>query len=45
MLEHRFNCLPVVDDANRLVGILTEVDVFRLFIQTCEAQVTSLANP
>jgi CBS domain-containing protein len=45
MLEHRFNCLPVVDAVNQLVGILTEVDVFRLFIQTCEGQTTTLASP
>jgi CBS domain-containing membrane protein len=29
MLEHKFGCLPVVDDG-RLVGILTEADLLRL---------------
>jgi acetoin utilization protein AcuB len=30
MLEHKFSGLPVVDDAGRLVGIITESDIFRL---------------
>ena len=29
MLTNKFGCLPVVDDAGRLVGILTEADLVR----------------
>jgi len=29
LAEHRFGCLPVVDDADRLVGIITETDALR----------------
>jgi len=32
MLNHRFNCLPVINSNDQLSGILTEVDVFRLLI-------------
>jgi CBS domain-containing membrane protein len=32
MLDHRFGCLPVVDEANRLVGIVTEVDFMRAMV-------------
>ena len=30
MLEHKFSGLPVVDESDRLVGIITESDIFRL---------------
>jgi CBS domain-containing protein len=30
MLERKFSGLPVVDQENRLVGIITESDIFRL---------------
>lgn len=33
MLEHRIGCLPVVDDANGLVGILTETDFLALHVE------------
>ena len=29
MLRHKIGCLPVVDDDNRLIGILTEADFVR----------------
>jgi CBS domain-containing protein len=32
MLEKKFSGLPVVDDENRLVGIITESDIFRLVV-------------
>lgn len=32
MLEKKFSGLPVVDDAGRLVGIITESDIFRLVV-------------
>jgi CBS domain-containing protein len=43
MLEHRFNSLPVVDVAGSPVGMLTEVDVFRLVLQTAEDRAKLLA--
>jgi acetoin utilization protein AcuB len=30
MFDGKFHCLPVVDEDNQLVGILTETDLFRL---------------
>ncbi len=36
MYEHRFNSLPVVDEDERLVGILTEIDLFLHLLQTAE---------
>ncbi|MEP7291536.1 MAG: CBS domain-containing protein [Chloroflexota bacterium] len=36
LYEHRFNSLPVVDEAGRLVGIITEVDVYLLCLQASE---------
>jgi CBS domain-containing protein len=32
MLEKKFSSLPVVDEAERLVGIITESDIFRLVV-------------
>ncbi|RPJ21918.1 MAG: CBS domain-containing protein [Chloroflexi bacterium] len=32
MLEKKFSGLPVVDDENDLVGIITESDIFRLVV-------------
>jgi acetoin utilization protein AcuB len=32
MLEKKFSGLPVVDDQNQLVGIITESDIFRLVV-------------
>jgi len=32
LLEHRFSCLPVVDDAGQLIGIVTERDLVRLAV-------------
>jgi CBS domain-containing protein len=36
LYEHQFSSLPVVDDAGRLVGILTEVDIYRLLLRVSE---------
>jgi len=32
MLERKFSSMPVVDDAEQLVGIITESDIFRLVV-------------
>jgi CBS domain-containing protein len=39
MVENRFNSLPVVDNAGKLIGILTEVDVFKLLLQHADRPV------
>lgn len=36
MLEHKISGLPVVDDAGKLVGIITESDMFRMLINSLE---------
>jgi CBS domain-containing protein len=33
MLEHKVSGLPVVDEAKKLVGIITESDIFRLVVR------------
>jgi len=33
MLEHKIGGLPVVDDDNKVVGIITESDIFRLLVE------------
>lgn len=43
MLEHRIGALPVVE-GGRLVGILTETDLLRAFVQTQTAQAPSAAR-
>jgi CBS domain-containing protein len=30
MLDHKFGCVPVVEEGDKLVGILTETDLIRL---------------
>ncbi|HEX2619842.1 MAG TPA: CBS domain-containing protein [Phototrophicaceae bacterium] len=37
MLEHKVSGLPVLDDAGKLVGIITESDMFRMLITSLEA--------
>lgn len=41
MLDHRISGVPVVDENNKLVGIVTESDVFRMLVkaQTGEIEV------
>lgn len=36
LLDHRFGCLPVVDDSGLLVGIITEADFLRFAIKALE---------
>ena len=33
LLENKYGCLPVVDDEQRLQGIVTEADFLRLTVQ------------
>jgi acetoin utilization protein AcuB len=37
MLEHKFSGLPVCD-GDRLVGVITETDIFRLFVSESEVR-------
>lgn len=34
MLEHKISGLPVVNEAGKIVGILTESDIFRMLVKT-----------
>ena len=40
MLDHKFGCLPVVDDDDQLIGIITEVDLLRLLVNDLRARRT-----
>ncbi|MCS7182187.1 MAG: CBS domain-containing protein [Thermoanaerobaculum sp.] len=37
LLNNKFGCLPVVDEAGRLVGIVTEADFLKLVVRLLEA--------
>ncbi|MGQ4810255.1 Inosine-5'-monophosphate dehydrogenase [Candidatus Entotheonellaceae bacterium PAL068K] len=36
-LQHRFGCLPVVDDDNTLQGVLAVTDILRAYVEQHEA--------
>lgn len=36
MVEHAIGGLPVVDDGGRVVGVITETDIFRAFVKMLE---------
>lgn len=36
LADHRFSCLPVVDDAHKLVGILTDRDFLKFALEVIE---------
>lgn len=38
MLDHKFSGLPVVDDANHVVGFLSQIDVYRLLVAAAERE-------
>jgi CBS domain-containing protein len=40
MLEHKISGLPVVNDDGRLVGIITESDIFRILVESRTKTVT-----
>jgi CBS domain-containing protein len=40
MLDHKVSGLPVVDTAGKLVGIITESDIFRMLVKQQSAVVT-----
>lgn len=42
MLEHKVSGLPVVDDLGKLVGIITESDIFRMVVSDWRTQTESL---
>lgn len=37
LLEHKYGCLPVVEEEQKLVGIITEADFLRLTISLMDA--------
>lgn len=45
MMTYHFNCLPVVDERDFPVGIITEVDLFRLLIDAAKRERRSLRIP
>lgn len=38
MLEHKIDCVPVVDDARRLVGLVTSTDLLELLVERNQAE-------
>ena len=38
MLEHKIDCVPVVDDGGRLVGLVTSSDLLELLVERDQAQ-------
>ena len=36
MVEERIGCLPVVNQDHELMGLITETDVMRYFVETSE---------
>jgi acetoin utilization protein AcuB len=38
MLEHKIDCVPVVDDEGRLVGLVTSSDLLELLVERDQAQ-------
>jgi acetoin utilization protein AcuB len=45
MYEHRFNSLPVVNELEQLVGILTEVDIFLLLLRSSKLDINEQTTP
>jgi acetoin utilization protein AcuB len=45
MIAYHFNCLPVVDHRDFPIGILTEVDLFRLLIDASKREQRSARVP
>jgi acetoin utilization protein AcuB len=38
MVDKRIGGLPVVDEENHVVGVITETDIFKAFVETMNAQ-------
>ena len=45
MLEEKISSLPVIDDNERLVGIITESDIFRLVVHNWRQQQQESSEP
>jgi acetoin utilization protein AcuB len=45
MLEHKISGLPVVDEDARLVGIITETDMFRMLIDRWDLYMEQRSDP
>ncbi len=45
LLEHRFSCLPVVDEAGHLIGIVTERDLVILAVAALDRADEAVARP
>jgi CBS domain-containing membrane protein len=45
LLDHRFGCLPVVDDAGLLIGIITERDFMTLAVRALDEGEETVVTP
>jgi CBS domain-containing protein len=45
MLDHKVSGLPVLDDHDRLVGILTESDIFKMLVRSRDALMQTFSAP
>lgn len=45
MLECKYGCAPVIDEHDRLVGIVTDSDFLRVALDAIEAPVARFVNP
>ncbi len=45
MLENKFSSLPVVDNDGKLVGIITETDIFRMIVHDWERSKDNATEP
>lgn len=41
MLDHKFSGLPVIDSDNRVVGFLSQIDIYRLLVTSAEKAVST----
>jgi CBS domain-containing protein len=45
MLNNKFSGLPVVNDAHHVVGFLSQIDIYRLLVQTAREEAQPDAQP
>jgi CBS domain-containing protein len=45
MLDNKVSGLPVVDDSGKLVGMLTESDIFKMVVRSRDTIDSGMATP